>query len=368
MTNSKKRASVITMHSVCNYGTQLQAYATQKKLEEYFDEVTFVDYRRTNTYGKGLRKEYSRGNPLRWLAFLPTYFKWKQVFGNFQKKYLSITKQTYLSQEDFVHNPIKADVYFSGSDQIWNTGWNHGVIPAYYLSYAPDNKPKIAFASSFGQSELPSKEITDVKHYLKRFQKISVRESSGVAIIKKQLGLNAVQLNDPTLAFSGDFWRALGTKTKIHEKYILLYNLNSSKAIDDYAQEVSKRINCKLYRFCTRYDQVIRKGKSLIIPKIEDFITCIDNAEFVITDSFHATAFAMNLNTKLIVLPPKKYSSRLRDFIAQIQNEKCIAKNYQDFSPIDNHPNFAQIDSILARERLKFDNFIKSKQENINEK
>lgn len=365
MTKTKQRASVITMHSVCNYGTQLQAYATQKKLEESFDEVFFVNYKRFDTYGKGLRQTYAQGNPIRWLAFLPTYFRWKHVFGKFQKEHLSITKQTYLEQKDFDKHPIKADVYFSGSDQVWNTGWNRGVIPAYYLSYAPNDKPKFALSSSFGQSELGQSEIPTIRSYLRRFQKISVREKSGLDIIKNQLKLKAIQLNDPTLAFSGDFWRRFKTKKTPKEKYILIYNLNNNAKMDSYAQEVADLTGYTLYRFCTRYDQVIKNGKSLVIPNVEDFVTYIDDAELVITDSFHATAFSMNLNTKAIVLLPEKYSSRLQDFLKQIHNTQCIAKDYDDLSPLYTHTDFKKVNTILKRERERFDKFMQEIKEEL---
>jgi|MucameStandDraft_1065616.scaffolds.fasta_scaffold20405_2 hypothetical protein len=351
--------SVITLQSVCNYGTQLQAYATQKKLEQYFGYIEFVNYARPDTYGRGLRQAYAKGNPLRWLIFLPTNFKWKRVFGNFQKNNLNITHQSYRKTQDFLDYPIQADVYFSGSDQVWNTGWNNGIIPQLYLSYAPDDKPKYAFSSSFGQSSLTPQDIPEVKKYLQRYKRISVREETGEKIIREQIGLqNVIRLNDPTLSFDGDFWREIKTKNKIHHPYILIYNLNNNPDFDQYALEITKRTSYKLYRFCTRYDQVRKCGKSLIIPKIEDFITYIDDAKIVITDSFHAAAFSANLNTKVIILPPKKYSSRIRDFQKLIHDEGSIAKSYHDYSPLKHSADYKHINDILHQERTKIDIFL----------
>lgn len=351
------KASIITLQSVYNYGTQLQAYASQKKLEEYFDEVEFINYKRPDTYGKGLIKTYSNGNPIRYLAFLPTYFKWKQVFSAFQNKYLNIAKKEYLDK-DFAQYQDNADVYFSGSDQVWNTGWNNGIIPQFYLNFVPDDKPKFAYSSSFGKDMLQAKEIPGIKKLLSRYDKISVRESSGLRIINEQLELkNAVQLNDPTLAYDSDFWRQLKTKNKIKERYILVYNLNHNPDFDRYADEISKRTGLKLYRFCTRYDQIRKNGKSLLIPKVEDFITYIDDAEIVLTDSFHAVAFSANLDTKFIALPPKKYSARLTNFINSINADGCIAKSYTDYSPLDYDFDFIKINQKLASDRKQYDKF-----------
>lgn len=117
-------AAVITLHQVDNYGTQLQAYATQEKLKQYFDNVVLIDYRRPDTYGKGLVNSFAKSNPVKALAFLPTYLLWKKVFDGFRSKYLNLTEKTYLSESDFKNFNDFADVYVSGSDQVWNSGWN----------------------------------------------------------------------------------------------------------------------------------------------------------------------------------------------------------------------------------------------------
>lgn len=354
------KASVITLQSVYNYGTQLQAYATQKKLEQYFSQVEFVDYARPDTYGRGLRHTYAKGNPLRWLIFLPTYLRWKRIFKDFQKNRFNITRRSYRKPQDFIDYPIQANLYFSGSDQVWNTGWNNGIIPQLYLSYAPDDKPKYAFSSSFGQSSLAPQDIPEVKKYLQRYKHISVREETGEKIIREQIGLqNVTRLNDPTLSFDGDFWRKMKAKSKIHHPYVLIYNLNNNQKFDQYALEIAKRTGYKLYRFCTRYDQMRKCGKSLLIPKVEDFITYIDEAQIVITDSFHAAAFSANLNTKVIILPPEKYSSRLHDFQKLINDEGSIARDYDDYAPLSHRANYKHINDVLRQERVKIDTFLK---------
>lgn len=81
------KAGVITLYNVCNYGTQLQAYATQEKLKEYFEEVEFIQYKRKDTYGLGLLRTFTKGNPLKILPILPTLIRWKMVFGAFSNSF-----------------------------------------------------------------------------------------------------------------------------------------------------------------------------------------------------------------------------------------------------------------------------------------
>ena len=362
-----KKVGVITLHTVANYGTQLQALATQEKLKQYFDEVTFIDYRRPDTYGKGLLNTFSKGNFFRAIIAIPTLIYWKKLFGKFRDKYLNMTSKTYLNYNDFKDFDDFADIYFSGSDQVWNTGWNHGIIPPFYLSFVPNNKPCYSYASSFGTSKLSNEDVKNSKKYLQRYKRISVREKSGLILLKEQYHItNAVQILDPTLSFPAEFWRGISPKSKIKEKYILIYNLNRSKEFDRYAKELSKRTGLKLYRFCTRFDQILRCGKSLIIPDILEFVTLIDNAEMVLTDSFHATAFSMNMNTEPICVYPKEYSGRIADFLKLVNSTQRHIKDYTDFDVINRHVDFKKVNKILDKEREKVDLFLqKIKEENL---
>lgn len=193
------------------------------------------------------------------------------------------------------------------------------------------------------------------------YRKISVREDSAVEILEKQyLIKNSVHLVDPTLCVSGDFWRQYGTPRKIKEDYILIYNLNRSKAFDRYAVELAKRTGLKLVRFCTRYDQFYRPGKSMLVPEVFDFISLIDNAKYVLTDSFHATAFSLNLHTEPICVYPKEFGGRLGSILKQTHSTQRHIENYNDFDVVNRPVDFEEVESILCRERDKANNFIES--------
>lgn len=105
------KAAIITLHSVYNYGTQLQAYATQEKLKEYFDEVEFINFKRNDTYGINLLKTFTKGNPAKAIPIIPTVIRWKKVFGDFQDKYLNVSTKEYLTEKDFDHFQDNYDAY-----------------------------------------------------------------------------------------------------------------------------------------------------------------------------------------------------------------------------------------------------------------
>lgn len=354
------KAVGITLHSVCNYGTQLQLFATQEKLKEYYDEVEFINYKRVDTYGRKFLYTFTKGSFLKTIIILPTLIYWKKIFGEFQKKYINLSKERYLSEQDLqFYNEDDADVYFTGSDQVWNTGWNNGIISPYYLSFISNHKFKFAFAASFGVQRISCEDIEKSIGLIQQYNYISVRENSGKQILKNQYNYSdAVQILDPTLLFDGTFWRKYEGKSLIKKDYILIYNLQKSKEFDRYASEISKRTGIKLYRFCTRFDQIIRNGKSIVIPSIFDFVTLIDNAKLVITDSFHATAFAMNLNTNPICLYPEKYSGRISEFLELLDASDRHPQNFEDFSVLEKNVDFSKVNCILEKKRDEASTFL----------
>lgn len=357
---SKLRIEVITLNSVQNYGSVLQALATQEKLKEYNCEVSIINFVREDVDFKNLSKTWCGSNFIKRMIFYPTKRRWKKIFGDFNKKYLNLTEKKYVQEKDFINYELNADAYCTGSDQVWNSKWNRGYILPLYLSFIPKEKFKFAYAASFGQNFLLEEEIEVTKKYIEEYNYISVRESSAKKILEKQYKYkNVVNIIDPTLVMPADFWRKYTKKSKkIKEKYILIYNLNRSKEFDKYAKEISNRTGFKLYRFCTRYDQFFRVGKSLLVPNIFDFISLIDNAEYVITDSFHATAFSANLNTKPICIYPNKFSSRLENFLRLIESSDRHISNFEDFSILDKTMDFNKINKILDLERKKVDEYL----------
>lgn len=351
---------IITLQAVQNYGSVLQALATQEKLKQHGCEVTIINYVRENVRTENLLRTWSKGNPIKALVMLPTVCRWKHVFGDFCKNNLNLTKEIYTTEEDFQHYPIdNAEIYCTGSDQVWNSKWNRGIIPPLYLSFVPNDKFKFSFAASFGQEKLEEQEVKDTLQYIKEYNFISVREDTAKDIIEQQYGYPKVtHIVDPTLSMPPEFWRKYETLRKIKDDYILIYNLNRSREFDDYAKKLSKRTGLKLVRLCTRYDQIYRVGKSMLVPKVFDFISLIDHAKYVLTDSFHATAFSMNMNTEPICIYPSEFAGRLADFLQLTESQHRHVNGYDDFDVINRPVNFENVNRILNVEREKVDDYL----------
>ena len=213
------------------------------------------------------------------------------------------------------------------------------------------DKKKIAYAASFGKNKLEENEIDETKKYLSRYDAISLRELSGVEIVKS-LGINnSINVVDPTLLLNGNEWRKISSNKYSEDKYILVYNLNRNKKIDKYAENLSQKTGLKIRFLSYQFHEFYKKGKIMCNPKVEDFLSLIDNAQYVITDSFHATAFSLNFNTQFIIVYPGKYSTRLQSILEITGLENRVAKDENDLSIVSEKIDFEKVNKIIDEER-----------------
>ncbi len=367
------KIDVITLHNVKNYGSVLQSIATQTILEKKGYEVEFINYYRNNLIDDNILKnklENSKFFSMNCITKLigkivlpKTINKQIRVFNKFVKEYIKVTKDTYYSYEELEKNVPKADIYCTGSDQMWNAEWNNGIERAFYLDFLPDETPRFALSSSFGRNEIKDEdEEKEVARMLKKYKAISVRESSGVNILNKMGIKDAEHVLDPTLLLDKNMWQEFveGKElAKKEEKYILVYQLNmDNKEFDEYVKKLSKEKKLPVIRVSINNYQKFKYGKLVATPEVLDFLDYFLKAEYIITDSFHGTAFSINLNKKFICIFPKKFSARLQSILELTGLEDRKLKNNHNVNQIDNEIDYDKVNEILEKERNKTNNFI----------
>ena len=342
-----------------NYGCLLQAFASQEKFKELGCEFEFINFIRRRSQSFRLLLEWGKANPVKMGVLLPSYLRWISVMQTFKRNYLQLSPVFYESEEALTGYPLDADIYCTGSDQVWNSSLLKGVEYPFYLSFIPSGKRKISFAASFGKNSVSELDVEQTKELIHQYECISVRENSGIKILKEQYAYTrAIQIVDPTLTLPPEFWRGYAPKNKIKQPYILIYTLNKYDGLDDYVRKLSNKTGLCLVRLCTQYHQALKIGKSILIPDIFEFITLIDNADYTLTDSFHATAFSMALNTEPICIG--RNNSRVRDLLQMLESQHRSIKNFQDLEALNQPSDFARINEILKREREKADKFLKN--------
>lgn len=365
----KKKVELITLQRVPNYGSVLQAYATQKILESLDYDVEIIDYFPERMTIKAMLRRIKNKNiklnnsllmrTVARIIIIPSYIK---RFSSFKKfyRYLNQTKREYHSNEEIKKDLPIADIYCTGSDQVWNSEWNEGIDKALFLDFVPDNKKKVAISASFGKKSLNNDEIDITKKLLSRYSSISLREKSGVDILKQLNIENPINILDPTLLLNKKEWENVASKKYTNEKYILIYNLNRNSKIDRYAENLSKKTGLKIKYLSYQIHEFYKKGKMYCNPKVEDFLSLIQNAEYVITDSFHGTAFSLNFEKDFVIVYPEKYSTRIQSILELLDLKDRVAIDENDIKVCEKKINYSIISKKLNEERIKSIEWIKN--------
>lgn len=361
------KVSVITLHRVYNYGSALQAFATQKIFEGFGFETEIIDYLTPDrtlikTFLKpGADGALSGTKLLKYrIAKIGSLFLKELTFGRFVKRYLNLSKR-YIVPEDLDRDPPIADVYVTGSDQVWNSDYN-GVDRGFYLDFIPDEANRIAFVASFGKDELDDLEKDEITSYLKKYKALSVREDSAVKIIKA-LGIdNVVQLIDPTLQLPKDDWLKIASNRLVKEPYLVLMLLyNEDNHATEYARMIANKKGLKLVKLSWEMRKPALIDKLFTHRTPEDFLSLIANADFVVTNSFHGLAFSINFSRQFIIVPRKEYNSRIVSLLKLTGLESRLVQSTETAIQCSEELiNYQPVDAILFLERKKAREYIAS--------
>ena len=367
------KASVITLHTVNNYGSALQTYATQKVLEDLGLEVEFVDYWRRDNRGRyavdkalnspsmqKYKKYWDRHGLTRRLVRLPlSLMLWRKraPMRRFISRRIHLTPRSYYSFDELLRETPQADVYITGSDQVWNSVWNQGIEKPFFLEYAPPGKLRIAFSASIGREKLDESEVEVTREMLLKYHRISMREKSGVELLQK-LGIPSQQILDPTLMLNREQWREIAVPCREKWPYLLVYQLNANAEMDAYAERLAQSKDWEILRISYGYSGKQKKGKCIVCPSVEKLLGYFLQADCVLTDSFHATAFSLNLSRNFVSILPERFGTRIRSITELTGTQDHVLTDYQDLSVVEKAIDFQRVQDILDRERTSARRFL----------
>ncbi|MEO5893977.1 MAG: polysaccharide pyruvyl transferase family protein [Ferruginibacter sp.] len=331
-----------------NYGQILQAFALKNYLENKGHDVFIIKYHRVIPV-KTFIERLTDFNLKDFIARRITSKKKvkksgmpSRGFDQFKKKHLNYSRQSYFSLKDLVQDPPVADVYISGSDQVWNNTFKVS-CEAFLLGFGDNKTIRLSYAASFGMKNLDKKTRLLFKNNIKRFNGISVREESGVDICN-EMGYNkAVWVPDPTLLFNRYDWTSSlsidvnsSAQNKIFVYVVGTGYIKDKQKIIDYAGSLPG----KNVSHATANGS--QSGDSF--PSIEEWVKSISEADFVITNSFHGMVFCIIFHKKFIVLPNGGKAADMNERITSLL-EKVGLKDHimYEFKK-------SSIDSLLAKE------------------
>lgn len=338
MVNSNhKKVGILTFHNTLNYGASLQAYALCRVLRNIGADAEIIDYHCENIssgYETAIIRIIKNGgnikNMLKLLLSLPYMRKRKKLFARFMND--------YLSKDSFNINSIKDvdEKYESlvvGSDQVWNPELV-GNDNTYFLDFA-DTSKRFSYAASIGKYSALDSSYTSL---LEKFTMISVREEKSVVFLKNfGIDKKIYKVLDPTLLLDGNQWRKIAKSAdryNQYKRYVLVYAQGKPTYGMDLAKNIAKEYGLKVI-VVHGYVHQFKKVINIRDAGMEEFLSLIEHAKYVITTSFHGMILALNLHKPFFIELNEKNiegNERMKSILADMGLENRVLVQDQDLS------------------------------------
>lgn len=368
------KIGILTFHRALNYGAVLQVYALQATLQELGCNVEIIDYR-----PKCIEDPYKVFNIRNFLAKNPLRIPKKVVletlllnkrkrrynrFGSFDKRCLSISSRAFTDIEDF---PLNYDCYIIGSDQIWNEDITKGFDPIYWGDFKcklGEGQRVISYAASRPVRNLDDKIKEGIRLKLRNFDTLSVREQSLNDQLSSFSEVPITTVLDPTLLKKGDFWSNISKKPKevVSGKFILCYKVMESNVLDEVLLSLFEATSLSVVHLTQGVPMASLKKGYYADASPEEFLWLIQNAEYVVTTSFHATVFSILFKKIFFVVPGHNAGgdSRSRALLSTVGLDNRFVSSKEDITlELLNEPiDFDRVNKILDCEREKAMSFL----------
>ena len=326
------RVGILTFQWADNYGGLLQCYALKKYLQKQGHDVAVINYwpryalnKRATRIGKSaVRKQFGvSGKPNRKQLLksvltgrYPYVRQMTQRMDHFRADGLSIDQHVCLDRFEIEQTIEQFDVLICGSDQIWNPVITGGRFDkAYFLDFASRKPLKIAYAASLGVTLKPEWE-QEFRTLLNKIQFISTRESSLAELIQKQFGMSSKAVVDPVFLLDDGDWNQIIPAKENNEHYILVYSLQRNADIVMVANRLSEKTGLPIRVIGTR--QKYKNAEYISACFMEDFLALFKNADYILTNSFHGTAFSLIFQKRFLTFLHSKKPARMRDLLTDI--------------------------------------------------
>ncbi len=317
---------LVTIHHANSYGGVLQAYATKEVLSRYGNAVV-IDYKSRHIANTLKLVRYDDGprsllRAAKDLARLAPRKRLIAKFNEFCRTYLDVGSEEAKEQ---VSRGL--DIAVSGSDQIWNPTVTAGLDSTYFLAKVRA-KRKISFSSSMGSYRYTSKEAEQVREFLSDFDSLAVREGDAAEYLSGLLGRDVYQTDDPTLLLRRDAWEKAASPPDLRRgSYILVYSLKESPLLVKAVQAASDHL--KLPVIAINQNPVAGYPCDVHIKDAGpgDYLRLFLDASFVVTNSFHGTAFSCNFSKPFLTVKPEHSENRVLGLLQRLGLRERMATN-----------------------------------------
>lgn len=362
------KIGIITFHCAYNYGSVLQAFALKTYLERQGNAVHVIDYHSPNFDQYKLLHPTNIRHLCSDILFFSRNVRRKIAFETFQKRHLNLTRRFEGSDAEREISRIAGsfDAVICGSDQIWNLDCTQGLDGCYFLRFAPDSVRKIAYAPSLSQTQFQPRFFDDqtkdeLSRLLGRFHAISVRERSTVPVYQELTDKPIRVAIDPTLLLDASAYRGIAAhlpKGLINDGFVFAYTLWPNQRMIEYIDRIAQISGLPIV-YSSKIPIHYRSRSINCYGMSPDlFLTLIDKARFVVSNSFHATVFSVLFHKAFITFGKDKSTSRMSDLLSQlgIQDHIVIDSYEGDSLPVG--ANYDAVDGLLSKMKQDSERFL----------
>ena len=328
---------ILTYHTGYNYGASLQAFALQAVLRKMGYESEIINFEPLRfkasremitlrpTRMKEVIKVFTR------IPYWSSLHRRQRMFDDYTNSILK-TSPLYRTESEVEEHATDYDCIICGSDQIWNLSQDDAPAanPLFFLNF-PKHQRRISYAASFGKwvKEAPKHEDVFLP-WLKQFDAISVREQSGVDYLDS-IGIDCEISLDPTVLLDKEDYDPICADRLIKGKYVLMFGWSTNQDLIDTAKQVGRELHLPVYN-------IVPPPRAMFcgIPRKLDvgpreFLSMIKYAEFVVTNSFHGTAFATTFEKPYVSIVTGKPDTRMESLLAQLGlSDHLVTKDMVD--------------------------------------
>ncbi len=357
------KTATITYHNVYNYGAVLQAYALQQALLNLSINNEIIDYAPKQNYiyqkipGRSLKIVVI--NIIRLMLTIRNFKSMKKRHKNFEKfieKNLQLTRK-YITKNELLLDPPKADIYIAGSDQLWNV--SRGLKRSFFLDFGSREIKKVSYAVSMGSSVVPEQLQSQIRELLGDFTAISVRELETRQYLEELLEHRnfVLQHMDPVFLLRKETWASFSIMKALPYPYILCYPMSGHPLLPGAIKKLKELTGYKVV-LLTSEITFLRGDVTIKCAKVEEFVNLFQNAEYVLTTSFHGTAFSTIFNKKFFSFLGNSAPGRITGLLTQLELQDRIINNLKEITTQE--IDYSKTNFIIEENRQKAIEYLNS--------
>lgn len=319
-----------------NYGSALQSWALNRVIRKLGYNTVLVDYCPNVHIDKNILNplekmwdqdaESIKNTTLTLPAIEENYYKFESFFSN----QFNRTNTKYKSTNFFEIAQESLDGFVCGSDTIFCIDESKGFDDGFFANYPIMKHHSIAYAASFGDTRISDKEYVELNEKIQNFKAIGLRENRMVDYVACHTDVPVQKTIDPTLLLDSEEYVEITRDRLIEDRYLLLYTRRYNEKMQRYAEEMAKRNGWKIVEISLRATNEEKGHIMMYKAGVEEFLSLVKHAEYIVTNSFHGLMFSVQFKKQLAVFSRETGDSKIAEALELFGLQDYLLTDYQD--------------------------------------